>query len=156
MAQGAAEAVQFPDDQGVTGAQLVQDLGEDRAVGAGAAGGLNKHPVAAGTFESVDLELRVLVGGGDPGIAEQMQPLLLASGVILVGWPRSRWDGFAATRTPSRPATGTATGHTGRGGLAADPAAAGPGAHRLPPWAFAASRQAVQPPPASQASRPDR
>jgi hypothetical protein len=28
VAQGAAEAVEFPDDQGVAGAQLVQDLGE--------------------------------------------------------------------------------------------------------------------------------
>jgi len=31
VAQGAAEAIQLPDDQGVTGTQLVQDLLEDRA-----------------------------------------------------------------------------------------------------------------------------
>jgi hypothetical protein len=72
VAQGAAEAVEFPDDQGVTGAQLVQKLLEDRAVGAGAAGGLGEHAVAAGTFESIDLELGVLVGGGDAGIAKQV------------------------------------------------------------------------------------
>src|SRR5215213_5753524 len=47
MPQGAAEPVELPDDQGVTGAQLVQDLLEDRSVAAGAAGGLDKHPVAA-------------------------------------------------------------------------------------------------------------
>jgi hypothetical protein len=29
MAQGAAEAVEFPDDQGVAGPELVEDLGED-------------------------------------------------------------------------------------------------------------------------------
>ena len=72
VAEGAAEAVEFPDDQGVAGPQLVQDLLEDRAVGAGAAGGLGEHPVAAGRGERVDLELWLLVGGGDAGIAEQM------------------------------------------------------------------------------------
>jgi hypothetical protein len=45
---------------------------EDRAVGAGAAGGLGEHPVAAGALEGVDLELRLLVGGRDAGVAEQM------------------------------------------------------------------------------------
>jgi hypothetical protein len=55
--QGAAEAVEFPDDQGVTGPQLVQDLFENRAVAAGAAGGLGEHSIAAGSREGVDLEL---------------------------------------------------------------------------------------------------
>jgi hypothetical protein len=72
VAQRPAEPVQFPDDQGVAGAELVQDLLEDRAVGGGAAGGLSEHSVAAGRSEGVDLELRVLVSGGDAGIAEQM------------------------------------------------------------------------------------
>jgi hypothetical protein len=35
VAQGAAEAVQFPDDQGVAGSELVKDLGEGGPVGAG-------------------------------------------------------------------------------------------------------------------------
>jgi hypothetical protein len=51
---------------------LVEQLGEGRAVGGGAAGGLGGHPVAAGVLEGVDLELGVLVGGGDAGIAKQM------------------------------------------------------------------------------------
>jgi hypothetical protein len=72
VAEGAAEAVEFPDDHGVAGAELVQDLGEGGAVGAGAAGGLGEHPVAAGALEGVDLELWLLVGGGDAGVAEQM------------------------------------------------------------------------------------
>jgi hypothetical protein len=55
--EGAAKAVKLPGDQGVTGPQLVQDLLEDRAVAAGAAGGLGEHPVAAGGNEGVDLEL---------------------------------------------------------------------------------------------------
>jgi hypothetical protein len=70
--QGPAEAVEFPDDEGVAGAELVQELGEGGAVGAGAAGGLGEHPIAAGVLEGVDLELWLLVGGGDPGVAEQM------------------------------------------------------------------------------------
>ena len=72
MPQGAAEPVEFPDDQGVAGPQLVQDLLEDGPVGAGAAGGLGEHPVAASTLEGVDLKLGVLVSGGDAGIAKQV------------------------------------------------------------------------------------
>jgi hypothetical protein len=64
--------VEFPDDEGVAGAQLVQELCEGGAVGAGAAGGLGEDPVAAGALEGVDLELWLLVGGGDAGVAEQM------------------------------------------------------------------------------------
>jgi hypothetical protein len=71
--QGAAKAIEFPDDQGVARAQLVQDLLEDRAVAAGAAaGGLGEHPVAAGRHEGVDLKLELLVGSGDAGVTEQM------------------------------------------------------------------------------------
>ena len=51
---------------------MVQDLGEGGPVGAGAAGGLGEHPVAAGGLQGVDLELGLLVGGGDAGIAKQM------------------------------------------------------------------------------------
>jgi hypothetical protein len=72
MAQGAAEPIELPHDQGVAGAQLVQQLLEGGPVGAGAAGGLGEHPVAAGGSEGVDLELGVLVGGGDAGVAEQV------------------------------------------------------------------------------------
>jgi hypothetical protein len=65
VAQGAAEPVELPDDQGVAGAELVQDLLEDRAVGRCAAGGLGEHPVAAGAIQGVDLQTRLLVAGGD-------------------------------------------------------------------------------------------
>jgi hypothetical protein len=66
----APEAVEFPDDQGVAGPELVQELGEGGAVGAGAAGGLGEHPIAAGPLKGVDLEVWLLVGGRDAGIAE--------------------------------------------------------------------------------------
>jgi hypothetical protein len=42
------------------GAELIQELLEGGAVGAGAAGGLGEDPVAAGTLEGVDLELGLL------------------------------------------------------------------------------------------------
>ena len=72
VAQGAAEAIKLPHHEGVAGAELVQELLEGGAVAAGAAGGLGEHPIAAGALEGVDLELGVLVGGGDAGVAEQM------------------------------------------------------------------------------------
>jgi hypothetical protein len=72
VAQGPAEMVKLPDDQGVAGAELVQDLLEDGAVGGRAAGGLDKDPVAAGALQRVDLQVWLLVGGGDAGVAEQV------------------------------------------------------------------------------------
>jgi hypothetical protein len=60
----SAEAVQFPDDQGVAGPQLVEDLLEGGPVGPGAAGGLGEDSVAAGALQGVDLELWLLIGGG--------------------------------------------------------------------------------------------
>jgi hypothetical protein len=41
-------------------------------VAAGAAGGLSEHLIAAGALQGVDLELGLLVGGGDTGIAKQV------------------------------------------------------------------------------------
>jgi hypothetical protein len=70
--QGPAEAVQLPDDQGVTGTQLIQNLLEDGAVGASPAGGLDEHPVAASASECVELELRLLIIRGDAGVAKQV------------------------------------------------------------------------------------
>jgi hypothetical protein len=72
VAEGSAEAVEFPDDEGVAGAQLVQELLKYGTVGAGAAGGLGEHPIAAGGSEGVDLELWLLVGGRDTGIAKEV------------------------------------------------------------------------------------
>jgi hypothetical protein len=72
MPQRPSQPVQFPDDQGVAGAQLVQELLEGWPVAAGAAGGLGEHSVAAGALEGVDMEVGLLVGGGDAGVAEQV------------------------------------------------------------------------------------
>jgi hypothetical protein len=45
---------------------------EGGAVGAGAADGLGEDPVAAGALQGVDLELGLLVSGGDAGVAKQV------------------------------------------------------------------------------------
>jgi hypothetical protein len=63
MAQRPAQAIEFPDHQGVAGSQLVQELDEGGPVAAGAAGGLGEHPIAAGTLQGVDLEVGLLIGG---------------------------------------------------------------------------------------------
>jgi hypothetical protein len=42
------------------GPELIKELLEGWAVGAGAAGGLGEHPLAAGPLEGVDLEVRLL------------------------------------------------------------------------------------------------
>jgi hypothetical protein len=72
VAQRAAEAVELPDHQGVAGAELVQELREGGPVGAGAASGFGEDPVAAGALQGVDLEVGLLVGGGDASVAEQV------------------------------------------------------------------------------------
>jgi hypothetical protein len=72
LAQRPAQRVVLPDDQGVARAQLVQDLLEGGWVGQGAAGGLGEHPVAAGALEGVGLQVRLLVGGEDAGVAAQV------------------------------------------------------------------------------------
>jgi hypothetical protein len=72
MPQGPAQSVELPDDQSVARVELVQDLIEGGAVGAGAASRLGEHATAASLSAGVDLEAWLLVGGGDAGVAEQM------------------------------------------------------------------------------------
>jgi hypothetical protein len=57
MPQRPTKPIQLPHHEGVAGAELVQDLLEDWAVGAGRRWGLGEHSVAAGRREGVDLEL---------------------------------------------------------------------------------------------------
>jgi hypothetical protein len=51
---------------------VIEDLVQRRSGGQGAAGGVDKHPVAAGRLERVDLQVGVLVAGGDAGVAEEV------------------------------------------------------------------------------------
>ena len=70
-----AEAVQFPDAQGVRRPEMVECFNETRA-GGGAAGDLVlEDPAAAGGFEGVALELGVLSVGGDAGVADEVEIL---------------------------------------------------------------------------------
>ena len=74
VAQRPAQPVRLSHRQGVARAELVQELLKGRDVGAGAAGSLGEHPGAAGRSEGVDLEVWLLVGGGDARVAEQVTP----------------------------------------------------------------------------------
>jgi hypothetical protein len=75
VTQRAAEPVELPDHQGVAGAELVQDAVQLRAGGqraSGAAGFVSEDAVAAGVSERVDLEVEVLLGGGDAGVTQRV------------------------------------------------------------------------------------
>jgi hypothetical protein len=56
----------------MTKGKTIAGLLEDRPVDCGAAGGLDEHPVAASALKRVDLQVWLLVAGGDTGVAEQV------------------------------------------------------------------------------------
>ncbi len=70
---GPAEPVQLPDDQGVTGAQVVQGGGQAGTAGGGLAGAdlLGGDAAAPGAGEGVVLQLGILGVGGDAGQADE-------------------------------------------------------------------------------------
>jgi hypothetical protein len=70
VAQRPAKSVQLPHHQSVTRAQLIQDLVQRRSGGHRPAGGIDKHPVAAGRLQRIDLQVGVLLAGRDAGVAE--------------------------------------------------------------------------------------
>ena len=65
------QPVELPDHQSVALAQHVaEDTGELGAIVTGARCALGEDPLATGTAQSVQLQLRALVGGADPRIAD--------------------------------------------------------------------------------------
>ena len=71
---GAAEAVELPDDESVTGAQVVEHGGQALALRGGLAGAhlLGVDPAAPGLGQGAVLELGVLSVGGDAGEADEV------------------------------------------------------------------------------------
>ena len=67
---GAAEAVELPDDERVTGAQVVERGSQAQAPGGGLPGAdfLCVNPAAPGLGQGVLLQLGVLGVGGDAGV----------------------------------------------------------------------------------------
>src|SRR5512142_2849344 len=57
---------------GVAGAQEVEHLVQPRPVGSGAAGMVDEHLPAAGRGQLIGLQVRLLVGCRDAGLAEQV------------------------------------------------------------------------------------
>ena len=70
-----AQAVELPDDEGVPLAGEGEGLIEARPLGTGPAGLVGEDPLAPGLGQGVVLEVELLVGGGDAGIADEHGPL---------------------------------------------------------------------------------
>jgi hypothetical protein len=62
MAQGPTQSVKLPDNQGVARPQLVENLAQLGALVDRTAGSVGEDPIATGSLERVELEVRVLVG----------------------------------------------------------------------------------------------
>ena len=77
MAKGAAQPIESPDHQGVTGSELLKDTGKGWSVCAGAGDGVLKDALTAGTVEVIQLQRKVLFFFGDAGIAN-----LHSSGIV--------------------------------------------------------------------------
>ena len=69
VGDAAAEPVEAPDDEGVVGAQGIEEAVELGALAAAAGSVIGIDAVAAGVLQGIDLQLRVLVSGGDAGVA---------------------------------------------------------------------------------------
>ena len=69
--QGAAQAVQAPDDQGIAGAHVGQRLREAGPLGGRAALGIGEHTLTAGSLEGILLQGEGLLVGRDAGVANQ-------------------------------------------------------------------------------------
>jgi hypothetical protein len=70
MLQGTTEPIQLPHDQRVSVARILDGFGETSATIDSAAGDIAEDPFASGLLESVFLQVRILVGGGNPCIAD--------------------------------------------------------------------------------------
>ena len=66
----APQPVEAPDDERVAGAQGLEEAVEFGALAAAAGSVVGVDAVAAGILESGDLKLRILVSGGDAGVAD--------------------------------------------------------------------------------------
>src|SRR5208337_854721 len=67
----AAQAVELPDDEGVTLPEVCEGLIESRPCGTGTTGLVGEEPLAAGAIQGVGLEIEALLEGGDACIADQ-------------------------------------------------------------------------------------
>src|SRR3546814_6302839 len=73
VAHRAAEPIELPHHQRVAGAQIGQRLGKTGPVGPSTRSLIVENTIASCPLQSVMLERELLVGGGDPRIADQAQ-----------------------------------------------------------------------------------
>ena len=71
MHERAAEPVEFPNDQHVSLAHIVERLAQARSIGTSAGSALLEDLCATGRGESVELQRRILVERADASVAEE-------------------------------------------------------------------------------------
>ena len=86
MFERSAEPVQFPNDQGIPLACIFQSLGQAFARIDGTAGDIAENLFAAVLLESVFLQVRILVGGGNPSIANPHTIPLSQNAAVVSGF----------------------------------------------------------------------
>lgn len=69
MIEGAAKAIQLPDDQRVTLPCVGQSFGQAAPVIFGAAGGVVENTLTSSLLQRILLEVHILVGRRDPRVA---------------------------------------------------------------------------------------
>jgi hypothetical protein len=78
MLQGTAQPVEFPHDQSVSIAGVINGFSQASSRIDSAAGDIAEDLFAPGLLESVLLQVRILVGGGNPCIADPHAYLLVS------------------------------------------------------------------------------
>lgn len=71
VADAAAQAVELPDHEDVTGPEVCEGLIEPRPLGQRATGLVGEELLATGVLQGIGLEIEVLFGGGDASIADE-------------------------------------------------------------------------------------
>ena len=86
MGEGTAQPIQAPDDEHVTGPELLQGLVQTGSLGLGAADGIGERAFTPCLLESVTLEIEGLLLGGDAGVADQhgLEDRQLTGGLLLL------------------------------------------------------------------------
>jgi hypothetical protein len=102
VSEGAAEAVEFPDDQGIAGRSWSRSWPlAGRSLWAPLAASV-EHPIAAGASQGVDLELGLLVGGGRRWRSQAGDPCRERRRTLCQGWlcDVDSGHGFWTRRSP--------------------------------------------------------
>ena len=101
LLEGAGEAVELPDHEGIARAHVVEGAGQLGAVPLGTGCGLGENPGTTRLGEGIELEVGRLVLGRDPGVAHQHS--------IRYGRDRAICKYLSTSQQPILPASSLAT-----------------------------------------------